>query len=285
MALGKLRKLSLISHWRVTECWHNLNTLQACLNGPQNICVLHQWNKFSNVDLTKHGEPISIFRMQTEKSLKLFSVSQYYFVGTFLIAIGFFSNANARDYDEFIPCDQYEEFLADGGEPYDSKGCDRVTAFLLDNSELDRVRFILEYEKYTTKGSSFQVLNSALIRLIHGDAAGTYRTLEIAGPMIYHAFERYDGERTILYSYLISKVREQALRALFSGQSSIDSLFLSPPNSALRSRPYMSFVELEVSVKRPDIALMCLIRSDNLAVDIEMVTSSKIFSRCLDVSK
>jgi len=179
-------------------------------------------------------------------------------------------------------CSAYTEFLK-GGQPEDISKCSELGRFLMRSADLYPLRFLMEYQKVFSTYSAYDVLIRGLIITMEGDAKKAFFILDVANTTTVAAYTKAgDDDRAIVYGALILRLKLLALRAALGDHASFLDTFPGVDFTALIGPQYAVF---DQKPGRPDIDLICLLRTDNIRVPLRQVISSKRFLSCVSTSE
>ncbi len=175
-------------------------------------------------------------------------------------------------------CAAYGEFLK-GGQADDFSKCSELGKFLMRNADLDPLRFLIKYQKFFPASSVYDVLIRGLIITIEGDAKKAFVILDGANTTTVAAYTKAgDDERAFVYGALILRLKLLALRVGLGDNSSFIDAY---PTVNFSNSLGPEFAVFDQKPGRPDIDLICLLRTDNIRVPLQQVISSERFLSCI----
>jgi len=192
------------------------------------------------------------------------------------------SMAEVRNSQDFFKdrysCQDYDNFLA-GEEPVNPSHCHLISNFIMKNYSMGLYEFLQKFESTVNRNSGLNYLINGQIGVIRSNASRSYMWLDVADRQLFSdMMQSGDKERAVFYSGLMSAVKADAIKSFCDGENP-DCENIS---GNLSIEEIVSELPSDVVEARPDVVLMCLLRTDAYITPLRSVLFSKRFQSCIN---
>lgn len=137
--------------------------------------------------------------------------------------------------------------------------------------------FLQKAQSFSRLESTFGSMAATMQSTVRGDAKKSYSLAGVSSSRVAIKLTGSgDLERAVLYNYLLSEIQRLAVVSMCQEELACEGL---APHLSITESMGRSYAELDS--ERPDIVLLCLLRTDGFLVPVRRVLDSKIFNACV----